>query len=73
MELIMAKLIVKPEYLEASVAFSRNGGSYLVVLKNATQEELEHMLKHGRLDKKDGEKGDFDHLFVSEPKKDKEK
>jgi len=40
MELIMAKLIVKKEYLDSEVHFEANGASRKVILKDASQDEL---------------------------------
>jgi hypothetical protein len=40
MELIMAKLTVKKEFIESEVHFDSNGSSLKVILKNASQEQL---------------------------------
>jgi len=39
----MAKLVVRKECLESEVHYGYNGTSLRVVLKNATQEELERL------------------------------
>lgn len=54
------KLIVRKEHLDSEIHFGHNNSSYKVVLKEATQEQLQ-ILKS---------LGDFDHIFE---KSDKEK
>lgn len=61
----MSKLTVKTQYLESSICYQRNGSPYNIVLKEASQQDLEILKETG--------KGDFDHLFESEPKPVKEK
>jgi hypothetical protein len=43
MVVIMAKLIVKKEMLESEVHYGKNNSSYKVVLKDATQEQLQDL------------------------------
>lgn len=43
----MAKLTIRKECLECEVHYSYNGTSLRVVLKNATQEELERLKELG--------------------------
>jgi hypothetical protein len=40
MELIMAKLVVKKEFIDSEIHFELNGSSRKVVLATASQEEL---------------------------------
>ena len=52
----MAKLIVKQEHLQSEIHFEAHGSSRVVILKNATQAELELLKKQGV----------FDHIFETE-------
>jgi len=65
----MAKLIVKDKYLESAISFERNGSSYTLPLKEATQEQLKMLLE---MTNKDTGAKEFAHLF-EEPAKKEEK